>query len=151
MQADLWFYSWQCWEPLSTDNFLLLIKKHHKSLRALDVGPMTRELAPSLEKQSELFTSLPQLKRLYLNPDTVDRLKACQKFLQAQPQIENLCIFSAFEHSNEDPEDLHDSSTRPGLLSRTIFSHKLPFDGCDPMILKTLDLVRLLLPVLMHV
>ena len=38
------------------------------------------------------------------------------------------------------PDDLEDSSTRPGLLTSTIFSHMMPFETCAPMIIKKLSI-----------
>lgn len=132
-------FSWQAWEPCSVDNFLLLCKKQ-KSLRVIDIGPMDRELSPVLEKHPQIFNELSQLHSVDMYPDTLDRLKVCQKVLKDKPRVEYLCISNSFDYSNEDPDDLHDSSTRPGLLSRTLFSHMMPFDRCDPLILKNLDM-----------
>ncbi|MCJ1287072.1 hypothetical protein MMC26_006420 [Xylographa opegraphella] len=132
-------FSWQNWEPLSVDNFLLLCKKQ-RSLRVLEIGPMDRPLAPVLEKHPDIFDKLTELNSIDVYPDTLDRLTASQKLLQAKPDIEHLCISTGFEYSNEDPDDLHDSSIRPGLISRTLFSHMQPFDKCKPFHLKNLDL-----------
>ncbi|MCJ1384471.1 hypothetical protein MMC17_007588 [Xylographa soralifera] len=132
-------FSWQNWEPLSVDNFLLLCNKQ-RSLKVLEIGPMDRPLAPVLEKYPNTFDKLTELNSIDVYPDTLDRLKASQRLLQAKPDIDHLCISTGFEYSNEDPEDLHDSSTRPGLISRTLFSHMQPFDNCKPFHLKNLDL-----------
>ncbi|MCJ1436481.1 hypothetical protein MMC27_005860 [Xylographa pallens] len=132
-------FSWQNWEPLSVDNFLLLCNKQ-RSLRVLEIGPMDRPLAPVLEKHPTIFDKLTELNSVDVYPDTLDRLRASQRLLQAKPDIEHLCISTGFEYSNEDPEDLHDSSIRPGLISRTLFSHMQPFDNCKPFHLKNLDL-----------
>ena len=131
--------SWQNWEPFSIDNFLLLCKTQ-KSLKVLDLGPMDRPLLPLFEKNPNIFNDLADLHSVDLYPDTLDRLQVSQKLLHDKPRIEYLCISNAFEYSNEVPDDLHDSSTRPGLLSRTLFSHMQPFDRCEPMCLRNLDL-----------
>ena len=136
-------FSWQNWEPLSVDNFMLLCQKQ-KSLRVLEIGPMDRPLDPLLEKHPDIFEGLTELNSVDVYPDTVDRLKASQKLLKAKPHIEHLCVSTGFEYAhnhNDIPEDLHDSSTRPGLISRTLFSHMMPFETCEsPMVLKNLDL-----------
>ncbi|MCJ1471616.1 hypothetical protein MMC13_000256 [Lambiella insularis] len=135
----LYVFSWQNWEPLSVDNFMLLCKKQ-RSLRVLEIGPMDRLLTPVLDKHPDVFEKLTELNSIDIYPDTLDRLKASQKLLQAKPDIDHLCISTGFEYSNENHEDLQDSSTRPGLISRTLFSHMQPFDNCKPFILKNLDL-----------
>ena len=132
--------SWQCWEPLNVSNFELLCKNHHDSLRVVDIGPMDRLLFPVMNAKPKVFTGMPELYAIDMYPDTVDRLRACQKLLEDHPKVENLVVSNSFAQSNELPEDLHDSSTRPGLLTRTIFSHKLPFERCKPLKLKNLDL-----------
>lgn len=101
---------------------------------------MDQPLAPILDKNPDLFDKLTELNSIDVYPDTLDRLKASQKLLQAKPNIDHLCISTGFEYSNEVPEDLHDSSTRLGLISRTLFSHMQPFDNCKPFSLKNLDL-----------
>ena len=101
---------------------------------------MDRPLTPVLEKHPDIFDKLTALNSIDVYPDTVDRLKASQRLLQAKPDIDNLCVSVGFQYSMEDPDDLHDSSTRPGLLSRTLFSHMQPFDNCKPFHLKKLDL-----------
>ena len=101
---------------------------------------MDRPLLPLVEKHQNIFNDLPDLHSIDLYPDTIDRLKASQNLLHDKPCVKYLCISNAFEYSNEDPDDLHDSSTRPGLFSRTLFSHMQPFDRCEPMTLRSLEL-----------
>lgn len=96
---------------------------------------------PVLEKQPNLLKDLVKPKSLHFYPDSVDRLKACQKLLEAQPDVQEIQLSSGFHPDVETPEGLQDSSTRPGLLSRTIFSHFMPFDTCTtPMTLKKLTI-----------
>ncbi|MCJ1411703.1 hypothetical protein MMC19_005795 [Ptychographa xylographoides] len=135
----LQIFSWQNWEPLSVDNFILLCKKQHK-LRVIEIGPMDTALTPILQKNLGIFENLKELNSIDMYPDSVDRLKASQILLQAKPEIAHLCVSNGFEYSNEVPEDLHDSSTRHGLLSRTLFSHMQPFETCKPYCLSSLDL-----------
>ncbi|MCJ1398753.1 hypothetical protein MMC11_001954 [Xylographa trunciseda] len=110
-------FSWQNWEPLSVDNFLLLCNKQ-RSLRVLEIGPMDRPLAPVLEKYPDIFHKMTELSSIDVYPDTVDRLKASQKLLQAKPDIDHLCISTGFEYSNEDPDDLHDSMFKFSVLEK---------------------------------
>ena len=118
----------------------MLCRNHHDSLRVVDIGPMDRLLHPVMVANPKIFTAMPELHSIDMYPDTIDRLKACQKLLEDHPKVENLCVSNSFGHSLEIPEDLHDSSTQPGLLTRTLFSHKLPFERCKPLQLKNLDL-----------
>jgi len=133
-------HSWQNWEPFSMDNWIILMKKQ-KRLKAVEIAAVDRPFMPVLEKQPSLLTNLTKLRSLHFYPDNLDRLKASQKILEAQPDISELQLSSGFHPDVEIPEDLQDSSTRPGLMTRTIFSHFLPFDRCDtPMTLKKLTL-----------
>lgn len=93
-----------------------------------------------LEKYPQLFEKMTELNSIELYPDSVDKLKSAQRLLKSMPNIKHLGVSTEFEDSNEDSEDLYDSSTRPGLISRTLFMHMMPFDSCKPLILKKLDL-----------
>lgn len=132
--------SWQNWEPLSVDNWLLLCRKQQR-LQAVEVGAMDRALAPILEKDVDIIAnSFKDVVSLHFYPDKLDRLQACQKLLQAKPNISKLYLSSGFQFTNDPiPDDLHDSSTRPGLLTRTMFSHMLPFESCKPMAIRNLS------------
>ena len=92
-------------------------------------------------KIPQVFENMSDIKSLHLAVNTLDKLKAAQMLLQAKPNIDGLCVASGFHHSTEAiPEDLQDSSTRPGLMTRTMFSHLLPFERCTPLVLKRLDI-----------
>ncbi|MCJ1309994.1 hypothetical protein MMC25_003655 [Agyrium rufum] len=132
-------FSWQCWEPLNVQNMLLLCQKQRK-LQCLEIGPVNKDLFPVMEKNPKVFSGFTELKSIDMYPDTVDRLKACNKLLQDHPQVQNLCISNSFAYSTESPDDLHDLSTGPGLITRSLFRHLLPFESCKPIELKHLDL-----------
>lgn len=101
---------------------------------------MDRPLTPALEKEINMTENFKHVTSLHFYPDKLDRLQACQKILEAKPKITKLYLASGFQYSGEIiPNDLHDSSTRPGLLTRTMFSHLQPFDSCSPMALKNLS------------
>ena len=96
---------------------------------------------PVLEKQPGLLADMMRPTSLHFYPDNLDRLKASQKLLEVHPNVKAIQLSSGFHGEVEIPEDLQDSSTRPGLMTRTIFSHFLPFDRCTtPMILAKLTL-----------
>lgn len=60
--------------------------------------------------------------------------------METQTKFNELELSSGFAYSGEIHGDLEDSSTRPGLLTRTVFSHMMPFETCTPMILKKLSI-----------
>ena len=60
--------------------------------------------------------------------------------METQTKFNELQLSSGFAYAGQVPDDLEDSSTRPGLLTRTIFSHMMPFETCTPMILKKLSI-----------
>ena len=132
--------SWQNWEPLSVDNWILLCKKQRR-LHDIEIGPTDRPLAPVLEKEIDLLaSSFENVDSLNLYPDKLDRLLACQKLLKAKPKVSKLFLTSGFQYVGETiPDDLHDTSTRPGLFTRTMFRHMLPFESCTPMVLKSVS------------
>ena len=132
--------SWQNWEPFSMDNWILLMKKQ-KRLKAVEIAAVDRPFMPVLEKDPGLLTNLDGASSLHFYPDNLDRLQACQKVLQAQTNVGEMQLSSGFAMSPEEPpEGLHDSSTRPGLITRTVFSHMMPFDTCKPIVLKKLSI-----------
>ena len=115
--------------------------KKQKRLKAVEIAAVDRPFMPVLDKQPNLLTNLAGPKSLHFYPDDLDRLKASQKLLEAQPNVSEIQLSSGYHPDVEAPEDLQDSSTRPGLITRTIFSHFLPFDRCTtPMTLKKLTL-----------
>ena len=98
---------------------------------------------PMLEKDPNLIKEFKDISELVLYSDRLDTLQVCQKLLQASPGVKDLTLCAtATKRSRERvPEDLQDSSTRPGLFSRTIFSHLQPFESCSsPLILTYLQL-----------
>ena len=89
---------------------------------------------PVIEKQPELLKDLTDVNSLHFYPENLDRLHACQKVLEAHPQAHEMQLSPGFQFAmTPPPPDLHDSSTRPGLLFRTIFSHMLPLETCTPL------------------
>ena len=119
------------------DNWILLMKKQ-KRLKAVEIESVDRNF--ELEKNPSLLTDLEGATSLHFYPDSIDRLKACQKVVETQTKFKELQISSGFAYAGQIPDDLEDSSTRPGLLTRTIFSHMMPFETCTPMILKKLSI-----------
>ena len=121
------------------DNWILLLKKQ-KRLKAIECACVSSPFMPVFEKHPELLKDLEGAASVHFYPDNLDRLQACQRILQAQPNITEMQLSSDRALAEEIPEGLQDSSTRPGLISRTIFSHFMPFETCKPMILKKLSI-----------
>lgn len=136
----LMHHSWQDWEPFSMDNWILLCKKQRR-LKAIEIVSVDRPYMPVIEKYPDLLNNLTELTSLHFYPETLDRLQACQKVLEAHPQVREMQLSPGFQFTmSPPPQDLHDSSTRPGLLFRTIFSHMLPLETCTPIKLAKLTL-----------
>ncbi|KAI9871354.1 MAG: hypothetical protein M1830_002991 [Pleopsidium flavum] len=135
-------FRWQTWKPFSAKNFLLLCKRQ-KHLRCIELGPTDEGLMPIIEQKPDFFKSLDQVLDLELYPTNLDGLEVCQRFLHSVTRLDSLTICSGFHTTMDPPSDLDDSSTQPGLLTRTIFSHMRPFENCTPMTLKTLVLDKI--------
>ena len=121
---------------------MLLLRKQ-KKLRCIEVGPLDKPLVHILEKQPNLVNDFMDVRTLDIYPEALDRIKVAQKLLAANPKIRNITVSNGFEYASDpedNPPDLQDSSTRPGLLTRTLFSHMLPFERCQPYSLHDLDL-----------
>ena len=121
------------------DNWILLMKKQ-KRLKAVEIECVDRDFMPELDKNPGLLADLEGATSLHFYPDTLDRLKACQRVAETQTKIHELQLSPGFAYARHIPDDLEDSSTRPGLLTRTIFSHMMPFETCTPMVLKKLSI-----------
>ncbi|KAL2045738.1 hypothetical protein N7G274_002169 [Stereocaulon virgatum] len=132
-------FSWQNWEPFSMDNWILLLKKQ-KRLKAIECACVNSPFMPVLEKHPELLKNLEGATSVHFFPDNLDRLQACQKILQSQPNITEMQLSSDRALAEGITDGLQDSSTRPGLISRTIFSHLMPFETCKPLVLKKLSI-----------
>lgn len=76
---------------------------------------------------------------LGLFPTNREELEICQMMVKnAAPKLKELMVCPAFSHSNPRYHELNDGALEPGLITKTIFSHLLPFKTCTAMRLKTL-------------
>ena len=132
-------FRWQSWEPLSTDNFVLLCRTQRR-LKVLQIDPTNAQLDPVLAKEKGLLEEMKELTTVDIYPDSVDRLKAASRLLKAKPDIKQLSVSVWYELANEVPDELHDQSTRPGVLTKELFGHMLPFEKCEPFKLTCLEL-----------
>ena len=106
----------------------------------LQIDPTDKPLDPAIEKHPGLLEGLTELDVVDIYPDTVDRLKAANRLLRAKPNVKQLSVSVWYELPRSMPDELHDSSTRPGMLSRELFSHMMPFERCEPFNLTALEL-----------
>lgn len=129
------------WEPFSAENFFLLFKRQ-KHLQSVEIGQTESNVMEGIRQKPEIFISLQRVRIVELGPASVDSLEVSQKLLQTVTRLDLLRICPAFRAA-EAPTDLHDSSTEPGYISRTLFSHMRPFENCTPLALKVLQLDRI--------
>lgn len=122
------------------DNWILLCKKQ-KKLKAIEIAAVDKPYMPVLEKDPSLLTDLTELRMLHFYPESLDRLHACQKALELHPNVREMQLSPGFQNlpGNNMP-DLHDTSTRPGLIFRTVFSHMNPLENCAPVRLRKLTI-----------
>ena len=110
-------------------------------MKAVEIAAVDRPFGPVLEKEPELLSNLTEVSSLHFYPENLDRLGACQKALQTHPDVRELQLSPGPQFApGNSPSDVHDSSTRPGLIFRTIFSHMLPLEDCTPIRLKKLTI-----------
>ena len=130
---------WACFgvHPVSRDNWALLCKRQ-KLMEVEGIYDVDLPWMPLLDQHPGIPTGLSNLKVLQLKPYSLDSLQACQKFLVAHPKIEGIILVNDFRGG--DNTSLMDSSTQPGLISTTLFSHMMPFRTCIPLNLKYLEL-----------
>ena len=152
-------FSWCPWEPFPADSLLLLYKKQ-KRMKWLEVLDMDRDVFPDLKRNPKLQSSVfANARKLALYPENTRTLELAGFLVEKMSDmLEELIVHCSFDPPNRnsrdpsptrplsnglDARELNDSATGPGLLTRTIFAHKLPFDKCTPFPkLKSLRLNR---------
>lgn len=123
-------------------------------MKWLEVMDLERDVLPDLKKNEKMRTELFQhTQRLALYPENRESLRLCQFYVEKTADVlEDLNVHTSFhevlDHHRDpalpgdiEPRELNDSATRPGLLTRTIFGHMLPFETCEPF--KNLKVLRL--------
>jgi hypothetical protein len=134
---------WRTWEPFSAENFFLLFEKQ-KHLQTVKIGQTESGVMEGIRQKPEIFTSLQRVRVVTLEPASVDSLEVSQKLLQTVTKLNLLRICPAFDIIGASaPNDSHDSSTGPGYISRTLFSHMRPFEKSTPLALKILRFDRI--------
>ena len=123
-------------------------------MKWLEVMDLERDILPDFKKNEKMTKELFQhTRRLALYPENRESLRLCQFYVQKTADVlEDLNVHTSFHESLDhhrdpspadiiDARELNDSATQPGLLTRTIFGHMLPFDKCEPF--KNLTILRL--------
>ena len=80
--------------------------------------------------------------KLGLYPDSRDTLQLANELLKRLRKVEKITLHANFGDAEiEIPaSELQDTPTEPGLVTRTIFGHMMPFDKCTPLTLRELTL-----------
>lgn len=106
----------------------------------MEIGPLDRPYTSILTQLPTLLGAFSNISTLSLFATSFDVLQAFQKALQAHPKIKALNLISKWTSTEESLADLQDTSTRPGLIFRTIFSHLMPFSECTPIETKKISI-----------
>lgn len=110
-----------------------------KWLEAMDMDrPLLEEIKKSPHTEAGLFDNA---RRLALYPENRESLELGRYFVEkTTDKLEELIIHTHFEAIDDrsptrndiNIRDLNDTATAPGLLTSTLFGHKMPFETCTP-------------------
>ncbi|KAH8727847.1 hypothetical protein GQ44DRAFT_738019 [Phaeosphaeriaceae sp. PMI808] len=140
-------FSWHPWSPFSGDNLVLLYRKQ-KRMKWVESIALDRQVVDELQKLPNLDKVFENVKKIGLYPDNREVLDFCHFLLKntANRKLEKMTLHASFDELG-DPSGLdrglHDTSTGPGLITSTMFSHMQPFAKCTPMALKEITLQKI--------
>ncbi|KAF2996398.1 hypothetical protein E8E13_001360 [Curvularia kusanoi] len=137
-------FSWHPWSPFSGDNLILLYKKQ-KRLKWAESIALDRNVLDELQKIPDLRDQFANVRKIGLYPDSREVLDYCHFILKNTSALDKITIHASFDDSDVPIPDreLNDSSTGPGLITSTMFSHMQPFANCTPLALKEITLQKL--------
>jgi hypothetical protein len=137
-------FSWHPWAAFAADNLILLYKKQKRMVWAESIA-VDRNVMQELQALPHLKESLGHVKKIGLYPDSREVLDYCHFILKNTHGLEKITLHASFEDSDSPipSRELNDSSTGPGLLTTTLFSHMLPFSECTPLALKEITLQKI--------
>ncbi|KAF2195479.1 hypothetical protein K469DRAFT_722705 [Zopfia rhizophila CBS 207.26] len=137
-------FSWHPWSPFSGENLLLLYKKQ-KRMKWLEGIALDKDVLAELQKIPDFDTVFQNVKKLGLYPDSRDVLDFCHLLVKKASKVEKITLHASFEESDSPiaNRELNDSSTGPGLITSTMFSHMQPFSKCIPLALKEVTLQKI--------
>jgi hypothetical protein len=106
---------------------------------------LDRNVMDELQAMPHLKKSLEHVKKVGLYPDSREVLDYCHFILKNTTGLEKITLHASFEDGDSPipPRELNDSSTGPGLLTTTLFSHMQPFSECTPLALKEITLQKI--------
>jgi len=108
---------------------------------------LDRQVIEELEKFPNLGSVFDNVRKIGLYPDSRDVLDFCHFLLKnsAGKRLEKMTLHASFDEMDPPvPEqELHDTSIELGLITRTMFSHMIPFAKCTPIVLKEITLQKL--------
>lgn len=139
-------FSWHPWSPFSGDNLLLLYKKQ-KRMTWLESISLDKDVLADLQKLPDVLTIFDKVKNIGLYPDSREVLDFCHFLLKnlAGRKLEKITLHASFDELDSPPipQELHDTSRGPGLITSTMFKHMQPFESCTPIVLKEITLQKL--------
>ncbi|KAG9199406.1 hypothetical protein G6514_008565 [Epicoccum nigrum] len=137
-------FSWHPWSPFSGDNLVLLYRKQ-KRLNWAESIAMDRNVLDELQKIPDFKEQFANVRKIGLYPDSREVLDYCHFILKHTSKLDKITLHASFDDSDVPIPDreLNDSSTGPGLITSTIFSHMQPFAKCTPLALKEITLQKL--------
>ena len=137
-------FSWHPWSPFSGDNLVLLYKKQRR-LKWLEAIALDKNVLSEIQKIPDFKNNFSNTRKLGLYPDTRDVLDFCQFLVVNSNTVEKITLHASFDEGDTalPARELNDSSTGPGLITSTMFSHMLPFNKCVPLALKEITLQKI--------
>lgn len=123
---------------------LVQLYKRQKQMTWLEAIGIDSAFDANLIKELNIESVVQKVSKLGLYPDSKRTLDFGCELMRWVKKLEKLTIHANFENASPPMQarDLNDTSTAPGLVTRSLFAHMLPFDKCTPMILKELTLQK---------
>lgn len=108
---------------------------------------MDKNVMEELQKIPDFEKVFENVRKIGLYPDSREVLEFGNMLLKNSPKLEKITLHASFEEGESPipPRELNDSSTGPGLITSTIFSHMQPFAKCTPLALKEITLQKVAL------
>jgi hypothetical protein len=137
-------FSWHPWSPFSGDNLVLLYKKQ-KRMKWLEGISLDRDVTAEIQKIPDFDKVFENTKKLGLYPDNREVLNFCHMLVERSQKLDKITLHASFEDGDSmiPNRELNDSSTGPGLITSTLFSHMQPFAKCTPLGLKEITLQKI--------
>jgi hypothetical protein len=139
-------FSWHPWSAFSSENLQLLYRKQRK-MKWLEAIALDKDILEELEKWTDFDDMFSNTRKLGLYPDSREVLNMCAALLKRTPKVEKITLHASFDEDHDaspiPSRELNDSSTGPGLITRTIFGHLRPFENCQPLALRDLTLQKI--------